>query len=203
MNDRRAWLAPGWAWLAVALTLALPALFLGVGEASHPWVLRRGMAPAHDWPRLFSTAWVHLDVTHLRLNMAALSLLALAGWRLRLQTRWALAWALAWPLGHAALLAGPLALAWVAGASGALHGGVAVLSVALWAQCRRPWAAFMLLSGLVFKLGMESGWVQPVQITFAHAFPVAVAAHLAGAVAGWAMALLSASGFHSLRLSGR
>ena len=101
----------------------------------------------------------------------------------------ALALLVAWPLGTLALLLWPeVGGYW--GLSGPIHAGVAVLALRALRTPGTRWLGRLLMAGLVFKLGLEAGWANPVGFNDAWGFNVVYAAHLTGAVAGLATALV-------------
>lgn len=185
------------AWLAVALALCLPALWIGVPSdlVASPWALHpaQGWSSIHPWS-LWSAAWVHASQQHLQFNLLAGGLVGLLGWALRAPARAALAWALAWPATHALLMLDPQ-LAWYVGASGVLHAGVAVLVVALWQQSRRGRGAMVGVL-LLIKVTMDVASGLPLASRAGLDVPLAPLSHLFGAFAGLAFA-----GFHHARFS--
>lgn len=162
---------------------------VGPGAARLEW--QPTLAGAEPW-RWWTAAWVHLDHQHRLANLAGLAAVGVYGWAARCSPRAALAWLLAWPLTHLGLLVAPQ-LERYAGMSGVLHAGVVVASLALVLQARG--AARMIglavLGGLVAKLLLEAPWAGVTQRQAGWAFPVAVAGHLAGSVAGAATALVA------------
>lgn len=190
---------PGAAWVLLCAGLALGALVAALWRAAPDAIPAAGrldwqpaLALTEPW-RAWTAAFVHLSTRHLLANLAGCAVVAWLGWRAALPARAALAWLLAWPLGHAMLAAVPT-LAHYGGLSGVLHGGVAVASVGLW---RRPprrerWIGAALLAGLALKLVAEAPWRGAVQHVAGWDIPVAPVAHLTGAVAGLACAVLLA-----------
>lgn len=182
------------AWGALVLLLILPSLAVfgspGLREAL---IWRPGLAASEPW-RAVGAAWVHLSGLHLGANVAGALLVGALGVTTRLPLRASLAWALAWPLTQLGLLAVP-ALAGYGGASGVLHAGVAVIAFEL---ISRPAAAdrgdrrlgWAIAAVLVFKLLSEAPWRGPLAHPAGWDIAVAPAAHVSGALAGLAMALL-------------
>ena len=68
--------------------------------------------------------------------------------------------------------------------------GVAVLALRALRTPGTRWLGRLLMAGLVFKLGLEAGWANPVGFNDAWGFNVVYAAHLTGAAAGLATALV-------------
>lgn len=169
------------AWLAVCLvasigslaTWFLPPIWLDWQPAllwRQPW-------------RLVSAAWVHWSALHGLTNLAALALLAVAGWRVPMRGRDALAWVLAWPLTHVLLAPlAPPALLHYGGLSGLLHAAVVLIGLRLIASGRRM--GWVWLGLLVVKLLIEQPWHPQLPNDLLLGLAVAPAAHLAGALAG-------------------
>jgi rhomboid family GlyGly-CTERM serine protease len=155
------------------------------------WSWHRDLLGNEPW-RWLTAPWVHWGLKHTLVNAVGVVLLAWIGWRSALSNRAALAWFLALPLGQG-LLWVKTDLVEVAGLSGWLHAGVAVLAVVL---CRRSNTRERVLgaavgAGLVLKLLLEAPWGPALRYEpMWGAMPVAPWAHLAGALAGASMALL-------------
>lgn len=169
------------AWLAVCLLAAIGSLVAALLPTA--WL---EWAPALLWRqpwRLVSSAWVHWHALHLLANLAALALLAVAGWRVPTTDRDALAWLLAWPLTHVllALLAPPVLLHY-GGLSGLLHAAVVVVGLRLIADARR--LGWIWLGLLAVKLLLEQPWLPLLPHDLLLGLAVVPAAHLAGALAG-------------------
>ncbi len=183
---------PAFAWVALASVLFVGSL-LAWFAPPEAWLWRRD-APGEAW-RWWSAAFVHRSGLHLASNLAGLVLVAMLGAATRLPWQAAAAWALAWPLTHAGL--------WLAespngygGLSGVLHAGLAVAAVfMITAPVRghRLLGAAMAL-GLAAKLAIESPWEAAVRPSAYWGFPVVVAAHAAGALAGLLVALAFQAG---------
>ena len=182
----------GWALLANGALVAI--LLVSVFRLDPAaWSWHREMLGKEPW-RWLTAPWVHWSLKHTLANAAGVALLAWIGLRTALSNRAAIAWLLALPLGQA-LLWVKTDLVEVAGLSGWLHAGVAVLAVVL---CRRENARERMLgaavsAGLVLKLLLEAPWgpalrYEPMWDTM----PVVPWAHLVGALAGALMALLVA-----------
>lgn len=191
--------SPGRAWAALAALLLLGALagaaFGWHGEAGIPQALAwRRDAPGQLW-RCWSAAFVHFDAPHLAANAAGALLLGVTGGLNGMPARAALAWVLAWPLTHALLWLAPPPLRSYAGLSGVLHAGTAVLAVflVLGESGWRRAAGAALGAALLARLAQEQAWVAPLRWQAGWDFPVAVAAHASGALAGFAAATLLAA----------
>ena len=196
MRPRR----PALAWAAVALLLLVPAAWVGVVPADSALVLRLHPfeAPAH-WPQLWTAAWAHLSERHLHVNLLAAAVLGLAGLLAGVRRADAAAWLAAWPATHALMLLEP-GLRWYAGASGVLHAGLAVLSVALLRQGRALLGAAVLLA-LGGKVARDVWAGYPLAALPGADIPVATLSHLSGTLAGLACAtLVAAAGIHQARL---
>jgi rhomboid family GlyGly-CTERM serine protease len=184
-----AWRVPEAGWLALAAVLGLGLLAFREADSTR-WDWQPGLAGTEPW-RAWTAALLHWSPQHLRMNALGLLAVALLGWRAGAQPADALAWALAWPLTQAGLLLQP-ALQHYAGLSGVLHAGVAILACRLWraAQGRARGMGAVLALGLLLKLGAEAPWVGATRAVPGWDFALAPGAHLSGAVAGLACALL-------------
>lgn len=166
------------AWLAAAAGRLQPQFWIWHAEhwRAQPWTL-------------WTAPLMHFLPTHGLANVLALGALALLGAALPARPRDTLALLLAWPLGTLALLAWPL-IGGYYGLSGLVHTAAAVLAVrALLAPPTRRLGA-LLAGGLALKLLLERGWAMPVGFDGGWGFNVVYAAHLTGALAGAAGALL-------------
>ncbi len=173
------------------LTLILSGLMLGLGLA-HPWTeslleFNRSAIAEGQWWRLFSGQWIHYGFYHLAMNTAAF---VLCGYVLLRQV--ALPQYLL--LLICCLITVALGLYWFnprlqyyAGLSGALHG---LVVAGLFEQLRqKSWISLAALILVALKLVQE----QSASFDASHPLlpvPVAVDAHLYGALAGcaWGMA---------------
>ncbi|MCA0177482.1 MAG: rhombosortase [Proteobacteria bacterium] len=169
------------AWLAVCLLAGAGSL--AAWSLPPVWL---DWQPALLWPqpwRLVSAAWVHWNALHLLTNLAALVLLAVAGWRVPMQGRDAMAWLLAWPLTHLLLaLLAPPGLLHYGGLSGLLHGAVVLIGLRLVANGQRM--GWIWLGLLAVKLLIEQPWHPLLPDDLLLGLAVVPAAHLAGALAG-------------------
>lgn len=176
-------------WLAFCALLGLGALAAQpLPDASIEWQPLR--AATQPW-RWWSAAFVHYSPLHLAANVGACAVVGAFGWAARLPVRWTAAFAVAWPLTHLALLAVP-ALARYGGLSGMLHAGVAITCIGLmWRErgSRRAIGAAVFV-GMGVKLLIERPWQGPVQHLPEWDIGVAPIAHVAGAAAGIACALV-------------
>jgi rhomboid family GlyGly-CTERM serine protease len=185
-----AWLrAPGRAWVLLALLLL--AATLAPLDAPR-WAWDRALLASEPW-RWLSGALAHWTPQHAAANAAGAAVLAWVGWRAALPWRAALAWAAAGPLGQALLWCKP-DLQQVAGLSGWLHAGVAVLCVGLLAQpvARARWVGAAVAVGLLVKLALEQPWGPALRMEpLWGAMPVVPWAHAAGALAGAVLGALA------------
>lgn len=167
--------------------LALLACALQVIGGPEAWRLERALVFVEPW-RLVTGHLVHVGWAHLLMNLAGAALVGFLVGHAFTAGQWA--WVM---LGCVAgidlgLLAFSPGIAWYAGFSGVLHGLVAAGAVASFA--RAPGTALALLAGLGVKLALEqqaAGLAGTAQLIGA---PVVVDAHLYGALAGLAGALL-------------
>jgi rhomboid family GlyGly-CTERM serine protease len=175
-------------WCAVAAVLAAGAL-AAHGRPASPIDWQPALAWSQPW-RWWSAAWVHYSAMHLGANLAGAALVAALGVADRVPRRAAVAWLLAWPLTHVALLLAP-SLRHYGGLSGVLHAGVGVIAVDLLrsAPAQRRRLGAMLLAGLAVKIASEAPWAAAVQQPAGWDIATAPVAHLAGAIAGAAVAL--------------
>lgn len=175
-------------WPALCLLLATGciAAWQAGGPLRWEW-WRADWAAAATW---WTAAFVHRSAAHGLANLLALGALAVLGQALRVPAGQALALALAWPLTTLGLVLFP-PITRYAGLSGVLHAAVAVLVVHCAAsQHQRGWAV-LLGAGLGLKLAAEAAWRQPLVFEPEWGFAVATAAHLTGALAGTACALVA------------
>ena len=175
--------APGRAWLALALALALASVLAWWAPAA-PIDWQPARIATEPW-RAWSAAFVHWSALHLGANLGAAAAVAAFGWAAQVPLRATLAWCAAWPLTHLGLLLRP-ELAHYGGLSGMLHGGVAV--VVLWLLAtghgwRRTIGA-LVGAGLLAKLLLEQPWGPVLRQPADWDIAVAPLAHATGAVAG-------------------
>ena len=182
--------------VAFALGLFLLAI------AADPWVsalqYSRPLVVQGQWWRLLTGGFVHLDVRHAAVNASA------AGLLLALARRFALGCELVRNVLLGAVMVNILLLAFspdvgfAAGLSGALHAAAVALGLRLLFSNHRGMDAAgkrmarsiggLLLVLIGLKLYAEHAWRTPIALERWWAFPVVVAAHLAGAAAGVALA---------------
>ena len=181
------------AWpLTCALLIAASVALWLAGISGHV-VPQHWLWHAEFWPRQPWTLWtgplLHFLGAHLAGNALALAALAVLGAALAVPPRDALALLLAWPLGTLALL-------WVPGVGasyglgGAVHAAAAILAVRTLQNPDTRVLGLLLAGGLLVKLRLERAWAVPIGFDSGWAFNVIYAAHLTGAVAGAALALL-------------
>nr|WP_255581536.1 rhombosortase [Cupriavidus sp. AU9028] len=165
-----------------------------------PWLHAHGLylrdavlgEDGHQWWRVVTAMWVHLNWPHWLGNLlAAAGLLLIAVARAGVRTRQALLVLLACgAIAQLALLWVP-SVRWYGGLSGALHG------FALWCGLRllaAPGVAralgVALAAAVLVKVWLEQSWLAPIVMDPMRGFGVVRAAHAAGAVAGLALWLL-------------
>ncbi len=147
------------------------------------------MLVAEPW-RAFSAAFVHWSVGHLLANLAGCAVLAWLGLAASLPARCTRAWLLAWPLTHVGLLLLP-DLQHYGGLSGVLHAGVAIAVVELlFRQGRDRLLGAAIAAGLLLKLLLEQPFGAAMRQVPGWDIAVVPFAHLSGAIAGLACALL-------------
>lgn len=177
-------------WAVLCVLLAAGSLVAWRAGSPLRWEWwRADWGHAASW---WTAAFVHRSAAHGLANLLALGAVAVLGQALRVPRALTLALALAWPLSTLGLLLFPR-IARYAGLSGVLHAAVAVLVVhCAMARELRGWAV-LLGAGLGLKLMAEAAWRQPLVFEPEWGFAVATAAHLTGALAGAACALLASS----------
>ncbi len=167
-----------WVWL------------LGVQAPVHAWLVRQSNP---FW--LWGASFVHIDASHLLVNLAGAVVLQILLGSLIPLTAWLFAFLIAAPVAHAvAINAGNYS--WVAGLSTGLHAVLAFTAMVLLADGRRrcdhresvfrdPQSAFglMLMAGLALKIGLDAVWAAEWPDAHAH-----VAASLHALAAGVAAA---------------
>jgi rhomboid family GlyGly-CTERM serine protease len=133
---------------------------------------------------------VHWSVGHLLANLAGCAVLAWLGLAASLPARCTRAWLLAWPLTHVGLLLLP-DLQHYGGLSGVLHAGVAIAVVELlFRQGRDRLLGAAIAAGLLLKLLLEQPFGAAMRQVPGWDIAVVPFAHLSGAIAGLACALL-------------
>lgn len=166
--------------------------------AADPWTAalqyNRELVLQGQWWRLLTGGFVHLGALHAGVNAAAAGFLLMLALRFALGCELVRNLLLGAPLLNIVLLVCSPAVEFAAGLSGALHAAATALGLRLLlsghsgldTQSRRlargMGAALLFLIGL--KLLAERAWQTPVVFESWWAFPVVVAAHLAGAAVG-------------------
>jgi len=170
--------------ISLALAVALPAAFLlGVGPE---WQLalryeRSAVVEGHEWWRLVTGQWLHVDWRHGVVNLAAWLLLCLllvpgpGPGRVAVALVGGVAGTATGLLVHAGL-------EWYVGLSGALHGVLAGAMLADWR--RMPRLATLVLGVLACKLLAEQLLDDRLSGTLATGARVVTEAHLWGALGG-------------------
>jgi rhomboid family GlyGly-CTERM serine protease len=185
------------AWGGLCATLALLCMTVWLlpvdGQIALRW--RADGWLAAPWT-LWSASLTHLNDSHLLANLVGLLCLAIIGEQLGANHHDALALLLAWPLTHLALLLWPQ-IQLYAGFSGLNHAlaGIIIARSAIDFIVKRRFSviAFLLTSVLLVKLILEAPWAQPLRTDASWGFTVVQAAHLSGAVCGFAaMSLIAA-----------
>lgn len=148
---------------------------------------------AEDWTAAPWTLWtgplVHFLLPHALANMLALAALGALGTLLPAQPRDALALLLAWPLTTQALLLWPQVVGYY-GLASLAHAAAAILAISALSSPASHRIGQWLGIGLLIKLALERGWDTPVGFENSWGFNIVFAAHLTGALAGAAMALI-------------
>jgi rhomboid family GlyGly-CTERM serine protease len=152
----------------------------GAGAARFAWYYDRAALSQGQWWRLLSAHVVHLNATHTALNSAGLVLL----WVLYARTLPWWQWLVVSLASIAAIDAGLWWLSpdvsWYAGASGWLHGVLAVgAGATLWRE--RNFTAALMVVVLLVKLTIEH--LSQTSVV-AEGLPVVVQAHVYGALGG-------------------
>ena len=148
---------------------------------------------ADGWKAVPWTLWTapleHFMLAHALANALTLAALAALGSMLSAQPRDALALLLAWPLSTLGLLLWPQVGGFY-GLSGVVHAAAAILALRALMSSTTYRSGQWLAAGLLFKLALEHGWDTPVGFDTSWGFNVVYAAHLTGAGAGAAMAVM-------------
>lgn len=175
------------AWLGLCTALALASL-VATNRANAAWLVWYASAWTHHPWMLWTSSLVHLSQWELLTNLGSLLVLAILG--AFLQARWpaTLAVLLAWPLGTLALRWWPQ-VHYAVGLSGLLMTMLSVLAVHAWRDGSRP-AALLLSIVVAFRLASEQAWAHPLAFDPISGVNVVNAAHLTGALAGAAAALV-------------
>jgi rhomboid family GlyGly-CTERM serine protease len=185
-----------WWPLLCALLIACGGAVWLAGVAGHVtperWMWHAEHWRAQPWT-LWSAPLLHFLWPHLLGNVLALAALAVAGASLHATPRDALALLLAWPLCTLALPLWP-PIGGYYGLSGVVHAATAIVALRAMAQPPLRWLGLLLGGGLMIKLALERGWAVPVAFDTAWGFNVVFAAHLSGAAAGAALAVLCSLG---------
>jgi len=184
------WRRPGWAWFAVASTLALGTV-LAWGRPPDAIDWQPALAWRQPW-RAWSAVFVHYSGLHLLGNAAGLSLVTAFGLAARAPLRLAMAWAVAWPLTQFGLLTQP-ALAHYGGLSGVVHAGVAIVitHVLITGTRGQRLVVATVLAGLLAKIATETPWRAPVQHLEGWDIGIAPIAHVTGVLSGTLCLLLA------------
>lgn len=170
--------------VGLALAVALPAVvMLGVGP---DWQLalryeRSAVVEDHEWWRLITGQWLHVDWRHGVVNLAAWLLLCLLLMPGLGPGRVALA-LVGGVAGTATGLPLHAGLEWYVGLSGALHGVLAGAMLANWR--RMPRLATLVLAVLAVKLLTEQVLDDGLTGTLATGARVVTEAHVWGAMGG-------------------
>lgn len=177
-------------WLALSLALGLPAAILGWVPLDQPaiwpeWARHLALHPDQSWHQTpwpwWGAVWLHGSTQHLYRNLAALILIALLGWRVRVSIQATLIWFLAWPLTQIGIIGQPLHI--YIGLSGVLHAGACVIAlhdVTNQSTKRKPLIGYLLLLGLILKILMENPWQHTLIKPPGSDINVAPWAHLSG-----------------------
>jgi len=179
--------ASGLLWLAAVEGLASPQhlAWRADGWQAAPWTL-------------WTAPLEHFMLAHALANGLALAALAALGSMLSAQPRDALALLLAWPLSTLGLLLWPQVGGFY-GLSGLIHAAAAILALRAIMSSTTYRYGQWLAAGLLFKLALEHGWDTPVGFDTGWGFNVVYAAHLTGAGAGAAMALVLQGTKHAFK----
>ncbi len=175
---------------ALLIGASVAAWFAGSSGWLRPqfWIWHADHWRVQPWT-LWSAPLMHFLPTHGLANVLALGALAILGAALPARPRDTLALLLAWPVATLALLAWP-SIGGYYGLSGLVHTAAAVLAVRAMLLRHTRQIGLLLTSGLALKLVLERGWALPIGFDGGWGFNVVYAAHLTGAVAGVACALL-------------
>jgi membrane associated rhomboid family serine protease len=187
---------PSFAWSGLCASLAL--LCIAVWLLPVDWQIALRWR-ADGWLTTPWTLWsasiTHLSDPHLLANLVGLLCLAIIGEHLGANHHDALALLIAWPLTHLALLLWSQ-IQFYAGFSGLNYAlaGIIIARSAIHFIVNRLISviAFIFTSLLLAKLIWEAPWAQPLRMDASWGFTVVQAAHLSGAVCGFAALVLIA-----------
>lgn len=165
-------------WLACAAGIMVPQslVWRAEGWAAAPWTL-------------WTAPLVHFLLAHTLANILILAALGALGSLLSARPRDALALLMAWPLSTLFLLLWPQVDGYY-GLSSLAHAAAAILAIRALACPASHRIGQWLGIGLLIKLALERGWDVPIGFDNRWGFNIVYAAHLSGAVAGAAMALI-------------
>ncbi|MEP6972300.1 MAG: rhomboid family intramembrane serine protease [Betaproteobacteria bacterium] len=176
------------AWPGLCLALGLGSLYAWSGGRQYLLVWHVAGWMHHPW-QLWTASLAHLSAAHLLTNLAALLAMAVLGLFLQAGRGAVAASLLAWPLGTQALSLWP-EIRYYSGMSGLLMAMLTVLAIHATRRPEQRATGAVLLIVLGLKLLTEHGWSQPLAFDPNWGFNVVYAAHLTGALAGAASALL-------------
>lgn len=176
------------AWPGLCLALGLGSLYAWSGGRQYLLVWHAAGWMHQPW-QLWTASLAHLSAAHLLINLAALLAMAILGLFLQAGRGAVAACMLAWPLATLGLSLWP-EINYYSGMSGLLMAMLAVLAVHATGRSDQRATGAVLLIVLALKLLSEHGWDQPLAFDPNWGFNVVYAAHLTGALAGAASALL-------------
>lgn len=201
-NDQRDELLGARLWLALSLTLGLPAALMGWVPLNQPdstwplWAQQLALHPDQGWRQAigawWGAAWLHGSAEHLYRNLVALSLIAAIGWHNRVPAQTTLVWFGAWPLTQIGMIGQPLHT--YIGLSGVLHAGICAIAlhqVTNQSTTRKPFIGYLLLLGLILKILMENPWQHALIKPPGSDINVAPWAHLSGTLSAAAICLFT------------
>ena len=172
-------LASGALWFAAVRGLASPQVLAwrASGWQTAPWTL-------------WSAPLEHFLLPHALANALALMALGLLGSLISATRKDAWALLLAWPISTLGLILWPDQVGGFYGLSGVIHAAAAILTLRAIGSPATYRIGQILAACLLFKLALERAWAVPVGFDANWGFNVVYAAHLTGAVAGAAAALV-------------
>ncbi|MDO9238299.1 MAG: rhomboid family intramembrane serine protease [Aquabacterium sp.] len=195
-----------WLWLALCLTLAVPAWWLAPVSLTQPvttWhplaqtlVMHPDMGLHQSAWVWWTSAWLHGSQLHLTHNLIALGLIAMMGMLCRVSALSAAIWCLVWPLTQLGMVIQAPPLQSYIGLSGVLHGGVAVMAMQQIVDTQSTYLkpiAWVLAVGLLIKIIMENPWSHTITHPNGSDIAVATWGHLTGYVSATTLYLIVAA----------
>lgn len=167
-------------WFPLILAIACTTLqFAGLRDA---WQFDREAIEAGEWWLLLSGNVVHLNTSHLAMNMLGLGVIATLVWHHLNSLQWFVCLVASFLAVGIGLYVRDTGLDFYVGMSGALHG--LLLAGVIVDVAKAPRSGWLLLAAIVLKLGWEQLYGAMPGSEWAAGGNVVVNSHFYGAVAG-------------------